>query len=231
MSLVPRRLWQLAGVLALIHVALIPVGIFLSQPALFSDGTAGIEQDYARGNLERAFTGGMIEAFGFVLLVPALTFLGRVLGRRDEASRWAATTGTACGLAYVAVTLAVGLPAGAASMYGVHHGLDLDTAFAFNNVRIFAYFLSLMLLGGAVLGYAFAALADGLHRRWFGWFGVVTGLALLVSTPLSTIGQQDWGTLVFMVWFVGVGVLMVRHREAPAITADSPARQLAVGHS
>ena len=24
---------------------------------------------------------------------------------------------------------------------------------------------------------------------------------------------HDWGTLIWMVWFVGVGVLMLRHRD------------------
>jgi hypothetical protein len=38
-------------------------------------------------------------------------------------------------------------------------------------------------------------------------------VVLLASTPLAGIGQQDWGTLVWMVWFVGVAVLMIRHRE------------------
>ena len=111
------------------------------------------------------------------------------------------------------MTFAVGFPAGAAAMYGAQHGLDVDAAFALNNVRIFGYFLSLLLLGGSTLGIALSALADGVHRRWIGGFGVVTGVALLVSTPLAGIGQQDWGTLVCMVWFVGVGVLLLRHRD------------------
>ena len=97
--------------------------------------------------------------------------MGRVLGRGSELGRWAAQTGVLCGAAYVAVTFAVGFPAGAAAMYGVQHGLDLETAFAVNNLRIFAYFLSLLLLGGSTLGFAVAALAEGVHRRWWGAFG------------------------------------------------------------
>ena len=38
-------------------------------------------------------------------------------------------------------------------MYGVQHGLELETALAVNNLRNFAYFLSLLLLGGSTLGY------------------------------------------------------------------------------
>ena len=130
--------------------------------------------------------------------------------------RWAAQTGVLCGLGYVAVTFAVGFPAGAAAMYGVQHGLDVDAAFAINNVRIFGYFLSLLLLGGSTLGFAVAALADRVHPRWFGGFGLVTGVALLLD-PARGRDQHDWASLVWMVWFVGVGVLMLRHRDTTGV--------------
>ena len=226
---VPRRLWQIAGGLAIAHVVLILLGIYLQNGPLFSDGVQGIEDDYVGGDLARSFTGGIVASFGFLLLVVVLTFLAGALGRSNEAGRWAARTGLACGLAYVAVTFAVGFPAGGAAMYGAQHGLDVDTAFALNNVRIFSYFLSLLLLGGSTLGFAAAALADRVHTGWFGTFGLVSGVALLASTPLAGVGQQDWGTLVWAVWFVGVGVLMLRHREVVAPTAVSPAPRETVG--
>lgn len=230
MTTVPRHLWQIAGALALAHVVLIPVGIWLQAGPLLSDGRAGITASYVEGDLTRTFTGGFVEAFGFLLMVPVLALLARVLGRSGETSRWAAQTGVLCGIAYVTVTFAVGFPAGAAAMYGAQHGLDVDAAFALNNVRIFGYFLSLLLLGGSTIGYALAARADRTHPRWFGGFGLVSGVLLLVSAPLAAIGQQDWGTLVWLVWFVGVGVLMLRHRvEQPAgEPAPEPA---AIGHS
>lgn len=235
MTTIPRRLWQIAGALALAHVVLIPVGIYLQNGPLFAEGSQGITDSYVHGSITRSFTGGILESFGFLLVVPALVFLGRALGRRTEAGGWAAQTGVLCGLAYVTVTFAVGFPAGGAAMYGVQHGLDVDTAFAINNVRIFGYFLSLLLLGGSTLGFALAALADRVHPRWFGGFGVVTGLALLASTPLAGIGQQDWGTLVWMVWFVGVGVLMMRHRDQVPHDAHGPGRsatdEVPIGHS
>jgi hypothetical protein len=214
MNPIPRRLWQVAGTFALAHVVLIPLCLALEMPALFTDGTAGITESYAEGNLARTFTGGALEAFAFLLLVPAIVFLGRVLGRRTEAGAWAAQTGVLCGLGYVAVTFAVGFPAGAAAMYGAQHGLDVDAAFAINNLRIFAYFLSLLLLGGSTLGFAVAALADRVHPRWFGGFGVATGVALLAGPVLATLDLHDWATLLWMVWFVGVAVLMLRHQES-----------------
>jgi hypothetical protein len=229
MTTIPRRLWQIAGTLAIAHVVLIPIGIALQGSPLLSEGRDGIVESYVEGDLARTFTGGVLEAFAFLLLIPALVFLARAYGRRTEGGSWAAQTGLMCGLGYVVVTFAVGFPAGAAAMYGAQHGLDVDAAFALNNVRIFGYFLSLLLLGGSTLGIAVSALADGLHRRWVGGFGIATGLALLASTPLAGIGQQDWGTLVWMVWFVGVGVLALRHRDP--VPVESPRQQVAIGQS
>jgi hypothetical protein len=229
MTTIPRRLWQIAGVLAIAHVVLIPVGIALQASPLLSEGRQGIVESYVEGDLTRSFTGGVLESFAFLLMIPALVFLARAFGRRTETGAWAAQTGLMCGLAYVAVTFAVGFPAGAAAMYGAQHGLDVDAAFALNNLRIFGYFLSLLLLGGSTIGIAISSFADGVHRKWIGAFGLVTGVVLLASTPLAGIGQQDWGTLVWMVWFVGVGVLLLRHRE-PA-TAETPREPVVIGQS
>lgn len=229
MTPIPRRLWQIAGAFAITHVVLIPIGLALQGGPLLSDGRQGIVDDYVNGDLTRSFTGGVLEAFGFLLMIPALVFLARVFGRRTEAGRWAAQTGLMCGLGYVAVTFAVGFPAGAAAMYGAQHGLDVDAAFALNNVRIFGFFLSLLLIGGSTLGIALSALADGVHTRWIGGFGILTGLVLLASTPLAGIGQQDWGGLVHIIWFLGLGILLLRHRE-PAVAETDPA-PVSVGHS
>ncbi|MFC7493625.1 MULTISPECIES: hypothetical protein [unclassified Nocardioides] len=213
MNPIPRQLWRVAGVLAIAHVVLIPISLALEMPALFSDGADGIADAYGDGNMALSFTGGVIESVAFLMLIPVLVFLGRVLGRGSELGGWAAQTGVICGAAYVAVTFAVGFPGGAAAMYGVQHGLDLEAALAINNLRNFAYFLSLLLLGGSTLGFSVAALAEGVHRRWWGLFGSVTSVALLASTPLAALQLHDWGVLVWMVWFLGAGVLMVRHVE------------------
>ena len=213
MNPIPRQLWRMAGVIAIAHVVLIPISLALEMPALFADGVDGIAEAYGEGNMARSFTGGVIESIAFLMLIPVLVFMGGVLGRGSELGRWAAQTGVICGAAYVAVTFAVGFPAGAAAMYGAQHGLDLETALVVNNLRNFAYFLSLLLLAGSTLGFSVAALAEGVHRRWWGQFGAATSVALLASTPLAALNLHDWGVLIWMVWFLGVGVLMVRHAD------------------
>ena len=209
-----RAMWRVAGLLALVHPVAIIVGIALQNGPRFEEGVEGIQRGYVEGDLARIMTGGIVEGFGFVLLLPVLVFLARAIGRSSETGRWAAQTSLVSGAAYVAVAMAVGFPAGAAALYGAQHGLDLDAAFAVNNIRIFSYFLSLSLLGAHALGLAVSALQDRQMRRWVGWGGVVTAVTLFVSVPLAAIGQQDWGTLVWMVWWIGVAVSLLRHRPA-----------------
>ncbi len=232
MTPIPRRLWQIAGVLGIVHVVLIPVGIAIQQSPLFEEGTRGIRESYVEGDLSRTLTGWLVGSFDFLLLVPVLVFLARALGRRTEAGGWAAQTGLMCGIAFVTVIFAVGFPAGAAAMYGAQHGLEVETAFALNNLRTFGYFLSLMLLAGSTLGIAVSAIAEGVHPRWFGVFGVFTAIALFVSTPISAVGEADLGTLVWMVWFTGVCVLMLRHQEPSSIAPPaSVPTSVGVGHA
>jgi hypothetical protein len=107
-------------------------------------------------------------------------------------------------------------------LYGAQHGLDLDVAFALNNVRIFGYFLSLALLGGNVIGIAASSLADG-RSRWIGGFGLVAGVALLAGPVLAVAGLQDFATLLWMVWWVGVSVWMLRAAGGGAAAPDQSA--------
>lgn len=206
------NLWRVAGGLALAHVVLIIAGIALQNSPLLEEGTQGIQQGYVEGDMARTMAGGMIETLGFVLLIPALVFLAMAIGRRTAAGRWAAQSALMAGMGYVAVTLAVGFPAGGAALYGAQHGLDLDAAFAINNIRIFGYFLSLSLLGAHAIGLAIAARQDQVLKRWVGGGGLLTGAVLLASVPAAAVGQQDWGTLVWVAWWTGVAVCLLRHR-------------------
>jgi hypothetical protein len=208
-------LWRLAGALALTHVILMVVGIMIQSTPRLHEGRAGIEQYYADRAVAPILTGGTIEVLGFVCLVPVLVFLGRAVGRRTEAGRWAAQTSVAAGVAYVAITIGSGFAPGAASLWGTHHGLDVDTALALNDIRNFAYFLSLALLGAHAIGLALAAIADRWSPRWVGWGGIGTGIVLLAAVPGAALGLQDYATLVWLVWWIGLAVLMLRPNRRP----------------
>ena len=221
-STVPRSLWRLAGACALAHVALTFGGLALARPPLFEDGTRGIEESYVDRDLTPVMAGGLVEVLGFLLMVPTLVLLSQALGTSSAAGRLAARTGLVCGLVYLAVTVAVGFPAGAAAAYGAHHGLDLDTALAINNVRFFGFLLSLPFLGGHAIGVAISAFHDRVAPRWLGGVGVVTGVGLLAAPVLGVIALQDLPTLLWVVWWVGVAVWLLRAREQGPAVEDVP---------
>lgn len=211
-----RPLWRVAGGLALAHVLLMLVGVMTSGTPTIHEGQEGIEHSYVEGSLARIFTGGYVETLAFVLLVPVLVFLGRAFGRRSEAGGWASQSAAFAGLAYVAVVVAGGFAAGAAAAWGAHHGLALEQALAINNIRNFAYFLSLALLGGHAIGLGLAARSDRVMTRWVGWGGPLVGTVLVLAVPATVAGVQDGATLVWLVWWVGLAVLMLRHPGDPA---------------
>ena len=207
---------RVAGGLALAHVALMLGGFSLERSTMLGDGTAEARRAFAEGSLARSMTGGYIEAFSFVVLLPVLVYLAGALGRRTEAGRWAAQTGLAAGVGYVAVTLATGLPAGAAALYDGHHGADPATLVVAADIRNFAFFLSLLLLGAHAICVGLSARADGVLTRWAGIGGIVVGVVLLASVAGAGQALQNVGTMVWLVWWVGLAVALLRNSGVPA---------------
>jgi hypothetical protein len=205
-------LTRVAGVLALAHVVLMLGGFSLERSTLLGDGVAQARHAYVEGSLARAMTGGYIESLAFVVLLPVLVFLARVFGRRTETGRWAAQTGLAAGVCNVAITLAAGMPAGAAAMYGGHHGADLHTALMVVDIRNFAFFLSLLMLGAHAACVGASARADKVPSRWIGIGGPVVGLLLVVSVAGAGMEWQNYATMAWIVWWVGLAVLLLRNR-------------------
>jgi hypothetical protein len=205
-------MWRVAGGLALAHVVVLFAGFSQEKSVVLTDGPHTVARVYGSGSLGRIFTGGYVESLSFLILLPCLVFLARAFGHRDEAARWASQTALGAGVVFIANTLAVGLPAGAAAVYGAHHGLAGGGTLALvNDVRTFAFYVSLVTLGAAALCLGIAALRDGVMTRWVGWGGVAVG-SLLVLGPVG----QRWAdtinttSLIWMVWWVGVGVCLIR---------------------
>ena len=211
---VPAAHWRVAGWLALVHVVALFGGIALQDGARIGEGRDGIVRAYVEGDMARTMTGGYVELLGFVAMLPVLVFLARVVGRRTEAGRWAAQTALLAGLGYLVLTFAPGMAAGAAAMHAAQNGVDVDTAWVLNNLRVLSYVISFLFLGTHAIGLGVAALTDRRFARWIGWGGVLTGAALFVSVPLTALDLHDLGTLVWLVWWVGVAVLLLRHRTA-----------------
>lgn len=207
---VPRRLWRVAGGLALAHVVLLFTGLSLQNAALFQEGRAGIESSYVDGNLTRSVTGGYIELIGFVLMIPVIVLLARGLGRRTAAGRWAAQTALVGGIGYLVLTFSPGMAAGAVSMHAAQNGVGLDTAWVMNNLRVVTYVVSLMFLGVHAIGVGIAALSDRFSPRLVGIGGLLSGAVLMTAPLLLGVNLQDIPTLVWLLWWVALGVQMIR---------------------
>lgn len=213
-------LWRVAGALVITHIVMMFAGFSQERSTMLGASVADARHAFAEGSIARIMVGGYVESLSFVVLLPALVFLARAVGTRTEAARWAGQTSFAAGLTYVAITLAAGMPAGAAALYGGHHGADLHTALMVTDIRNFAFYLSLMVLAAQAIGLGVAAWLDGFSRLWVGVGGIVTGLALLVGVAGAGQEWQDYAAMVWMIWFVGVGVCLVRF--APRQRVDAP---------
>ena len=214
--------WRLAAGMALGHVVLVLVGISQQSSPLLGDDADAVAA-YVESDMTRVYIGGYVEILGFVLLLPVVAFLARAVGRRTEAARWAAQTAYAGGVGYVVRSIAPGLAAGAAALYGAQHGADLATVSMVNDVRNFAFFLSMPLLAVHALGLGVAALTDRVLPAWVAWSGVATGIVLVASVPAARMGAVDYATLLWILWFVVLAAVMITHRPAAAGLVGSAA--------
>jgi hypothetical protein len=206
------RPWRWAGGLALAHVVVMLAA--LSQEKVLvehGDSVAKINDTYAGASLGRTLGAGYVEAMAFLLLVPALVLIARLVGRRTELGRVAAQTFLGLGVAFVGSTLAIGFPPGAAALYAAHHDVDPGAISMVNDLRNYGFVLQVALLAGMTLALGVAALTDRIHIRWIGWGGVAVGAAGLVVTPFA----NNAVSMAWMIWWIGMSVLLLR--GAPAV--------------
>jgi hypothetical protein len=211
---IPAGLWRLAGILAIAHIVILYAGLSQETSAMMADTADATKATYVAASLGRVLAGGYVESLGIVLLLPVIVFLARAIGRRTEASRWATQTALTAGICYVAIGLGVGQAAGAATLYGAQHGVtDAATLALVGNVRNFAFYLSLLLLGAHAIGTGIAALLDGTMRRWVGWGGICVGILQFAGVAVQ--GMADgvvYAPLLWTVWFFGLAICLIRRR-------------------
>ena len=213
------------------HVVLVLAGISQQDSLRLGDDAATVAAAYVDGDMARSFAGGYVEALGLLLLLPVVAFLARAVGRRTEVGGWAAQTAFAAGVGYVLVSLVPGLAAGAAAFYGAQDAADLGTVSMVNDVRVFAFFLSMLLLAVHAIGFAIGALTDRVLPAWLAWFAVATAVVLLASVPFAAAGAVDYATMLWILWFITLAAVMLRHRPQEADDVAGPDRSAAVATS
>jgi hypothetical protein len=212
-------LWRVAGGLAIAHVVLLLAGFSQVRSSALGDSSSVARHGLVESNLARTMAGGYVESLSFVVLLPVFAFLVHAVGTRTAVGRWAASTSLIAGVCFVAITLAAGMAAGAAAVYGSHHGGDLATAVMVSDIRDFAYALSMLVLGLQAIALGVAAHSDRFSPRWTGVGGVVVGILLMAGTAGARLGLPDYASLIWMVWWIGVAIALIRN--APTSTADA----------
>jgi hypothetical protein len=215
---IPGGLWRLAGILAIAHIVALFAGFSQEKSAMLTATADATKATYVEATLGRVLAGGYVESVAFVLFLPVIVFLARAIGRRSEAARWATQTALTAGICYVAITLASGMAAGAAALYGAQHGVtDGATLALVGNVRNFAYYLSLLVLGAHAIGTGIAAVLDGTMKHWVGWGGICTGILLLGGVATEGLTDTaDYAVLPWTVWFLGLGIGLIRRGSTTA---------------
>jgi hypothetical protein len=204
-------LWRAAGVLAIAHVVLVFAGFALQRDVTLGGSLTDYRRALTEGGLGRIMTGEYIESLAFLLLLPVLAFAAMAIGRRTPLGRWAGQTSLLAGVTYVAVTLATGMTAGGAAHYAGRHGADLHTLVVVSEIRDFAFYASLFVLAAQAIGLGIAARSDRFSPRWVGIGGIVVGVALALGVAGAGMGLHDFASMLWMIWWVGVGIMMIRN--------------------
>ena len=201
-----------AGGFALAHIVVMLGAFAIEGTASLEHGTspAKIQSTLAGLDLNRTLLAGYGEALAFFVLVPAIVLVARTFSRRTELGRLAAQAFVVLGTAFVASTLAIGFPPGAATLYAAHHGVGAGTLATVEDLRNYGFLLQVALSVGMVLAIGIAALAEQHHTRWIGWGGVGVGAVGLVATPFV----HNTVSMAWMIWWVGMAVVLLREKSS-----------------
>jgi hypothetical protein len=206
-----RRLWLLAGGLLIAHIVMMFGGLAFERTPILGDSTQAQSAALVHSPMTQVFAGGYVETLSFLTLLVALIAFARLLRGRTEVSRLWASAISATGSCYVAITIACGFAAGAAATYDGHHGAPLPTVIAVNDVRNFAYFLSVAVLGLLVLCIALAVRTSARLPRWVARAGYIVAAFCMASVPAERHGVMDLANMVAIAWLIALAVFAIRH--------------------
>ena len=206
----PRRLWQVAGGLALAHIVLMLAGFTATPISRLGDSAAQALSTYRSASTTAASIGGAISVLSFVALLCAVPLFARLLRGESESGRWLGALIALSGTLYVGLTLAVPFSASSAARYEAQHGVPAETVLAISNLHWFGVFFSTAVLGVFTAALCAAALATRRLPRWLSVAGFVPAALCLAAAVMPPENVVDDVTLVWMVWFVLFAVSALR---------------------
>ena len=216
---VHRRLWLTAGSLAIAYIVLTFAGVASQYTLQLGQARQEGVKQLVETSLSRNYVGGYIEYVAALVLFVGLLLVARLLRGTSETTGWLSSCMSGSVIANVAVTIAACFAAGAAALYGAHHGADLSTATMVNDIRNFAFFLSGGLVGIFAISAGVAGRLTGLLPRWFSYAGIAVGAFSILAIPGARIGMQNVSTMLWFLWLLVFGVVALRSggRATPAV--------------
>jgi hypothetical protein len=212
-----NRLWRVFGILAIAHIVLMFGALVVEgmTPALGSS-RSDLVKGLVHGGLTSRFAGGYVEALSMIVFLVAALLLARLLRGSTETTGWLASCMGATATITAGSALIVGFPAGAAAIYDGHHGAGLATIATMNDLRNFAFFLSVAVEGVFILGAGAGMLVSHTLPRWLAWAGIAVGVGSVISVAGAGSGMHDIGNLAQLVWWVVLGVVALRYNASAA---------------
>src|SRR3954451_1752957 len=220
-ALTQRRLWVTAGSLAIGYVVLTFAGVvFQYTLQLGQSQQEGVKQ-LVQTSLTRNYVGGYIEYVAALVLLVGMLLFARLLRGETETTGWLSSCMGGAAIANVAVTI-VSAAAGAAALYGAHHGVSLSTATTVNNVRNFAFFLTGGLTGLFMISAGAAGRATGLLPRWVSYSGIAIGTFSIFAVMGARIGLQNVSVMLWFAWLVALGETALRAGRGTQAVSPAP---------
>jgi hypothetical protein len=171
--------------------------------------------------MTKYFVGGYIEIIATLVFLAAGLVFARVLRGQSETNRWLASCIAGATAVLVAVTLATSYAAGAAALYGGHHGTSLATVTTINDIRNFGWAISTAVGGVVALAVSAAGHLSRRLPRWLSYVGYTVGAVLIGAMPLVKAGEPQG--LLFFVWLIVLGIVALRRPGAEVDPAFAPA--------
>lgn len=220
----PKRLWRLLGCLAVGQVVLTFGGAALDHgSAELGASRSDLVQHFVTYSMAAKFAGSYLEFLGSLALLGAALLLARLVDGTGVVSG-TLTSGIAAAATLTVAAMSTAVATQSAAVYGAHHGSPLATVAMLNDVGDLAFYLSIGLLGVAIICLCASALASRALPAVLGYGGVLIG-AMCVLSPLGVrLGLQQGAFLLQTAWWLALGVFALRRPTAS--TAGVAAREI-----
>jgi hypothetical protein len=220
-AITDRRLWRTAGWLLLGYIVLTFAGVAFQYSLMLGDSPSHVHDALVSSSMPKSFGGGYVEYLATLVYLVGGLLVVRLVRSDTATGGWLQSCGTAALTAQVAVTVGVGFAAGAAALYGGHHGTDLATVTTVNDIRNFAFFLTGGLAGVFVLSVSASVLATRCLPKWVAITGLVLGALYILTIPGARVGTMNVATLGGFVWLAALAIAALRRSKVTAVRASA----------